>query len=307
MYTAFDRDFARSRGIPTRVISYLMAALVAVTIVLSIRIMGIVLISLVTMPVVIVNSLAVVPHHRPPAAPLVAVAGNVAGLVVSYNFEVPPGAAIIFTLTLTLIMVKLLSLRQKGCRLDRLATRKCSNKFGTPLALHYLCVTKTAIRRMKTIHRLVLKSYLGPMVLTFFIVMFVLMMNIVWRYIDELVGKGLSAGIIIELMTYFMANMIPMGLPLSMLLAAIMTMGNLGENYELLAMKSAGMSLVQITKPLIILVSLVSVGSFFIGNNLVPNANKKLFSTLYDIRQRNRPSNSRTGSSSTASTTCRSA
>ena len=138
---------------------------------------------------------------------------------------------------------------------------------------------------MKTIHRLVLKSYLGPMVLTFFIVMFVLMMNIVWRYIDELVGKGLSAGIIIELMTYFMANMIPMGLPLSMLLAAIMTMGNLGENYELLAMKSAGMSLVQITKPLIILVSLVSVGSFFIGNNLVPNANKKLFSTLYDIRQ----------------------
>ncbi len=94
---------------------------------------------------------------------------------------------------------------------------------------------------MKTIHKLVLKAYLGPMVLTFFIVMFVLMMNIVWRYIDELVGKGLSAGIIIELMTYFMANMIPMGLPLSMLLAAIMTMGNLGENYELLAMKSAGM------------------------------------------------------------------
>ena len=86
-------------------------------------------------------ALAVVPHHRPFAAPLVAVAGNVAGLVVSYNFEVPPGAAIIFTLTLTLIMVKLLSLRQKGCRLIGW-TRKCSNKFGTPLALHYLCVTK---------------------------------------------------------------------------------------------------------------------------------------------------------------------
>ena len=73
---------------------------------------------------------------------------------------------------------------------------------------------------MKTIHRLVLKSYLGPMVLTFFIVMFVLMMNIVWRYIDELVGKGLSAGIIIALMTYFMANMIPLGLPLAMLAGA---------------------------------------------------------------------------------------
>ena len=138
---------------------------------------------------------------------------------------------------------------------------------------------------MKTIHKLVLKAYLGPMVLTFFIVMFVLMMNIVWRYIDELVGKGLSAGIIIELMTYFMANMIPLGLPLAMLLAAIMTMGNLGENYELLAMKSAGMSLIRITKPLIILVSLISVGSFFIGNNLVPYANKKVYSIIYDIRQ----------------------
>lgn len=138
---------------------------------------------------------------------------------------------------------------------------------------------------MKTIHKLVLKSYLGPMILTFFIVMFVLMMNIVWRYIDELVGKGLSAGIIIELMTYFMANMIPMGLPLAMLLAAIMTMGNLGENYELLAMKSSGMSLMRITKPLIIVVGLIAVGSFFIGNNLVPAANRKMYSTLYDIRQ----------------------
>ena len=117
MYTAFDRDFARSRGIPTRVISHLMAALVAVTIVLSIRIMGIVLlISLVTMPVVIVNTLSRSYRTIALAAPLVAVAGNAAGLVASYNFEVPPGAAIIFTLTLTLILVKLVSLRSKKQR-----------------------------------------------------------------------------------------------------------------------------------------------------------------------------------------------
>ena len=117
MYTAFDRDFARSRGIPTRVISYLMAALVAVTIVLSIRIMGIVLlISLVTMPVVIVNTLSRSYRTIALTAPLMAVAGNVAGLVASYNFEVPPGAAIIFTLTLTLILVKLVSLRSKKQR-----------------------------------------------------------------------------------------------------------------------------------------------------------------------------------------------
>ena len=76
-----------------------------------------------------------------------------------------------------------------------------------------------------------------------------------------------------------------MGLPLSMLLAAIMTMGSLGENYELLAMKSAGMSLVRITKPLIILVGFIAVGSFFIGNDLVPYANRKMYSIIYDIRQ----------------------
>ena len=114
MYVAFDRDFARSRGIPTRVISYVMAALIAVTIVLSIRIMGIVLlISLLTMPMAIVNSLSRSYRTIALCAPLVAVAGNVAGLVASYNFEVPPGAAIIFTLTLTLIVVKLLPLRNK--------------------------------------------------------------------------------------------------------------------------------------------------------------------------------------------------
>lgn len=114
IYVAFDRDFSRSRGIPTRVISYLMAALVAVTIVLSIRIMGIVLlISLLTMPVVIVNTLSRSYRTIALAAPLVAVAGNVAGLVASYQFDVPSGAAIIFTLTLTLVIVKLLTLCRK--------------------------------------------------------------------------------------------------------------------------------------------------------------------------------------------------
>lgn len=137
---------------------------------------------------------------------------------------------------------------------------------------------------MKTIHKFVLKSYLGPMILTFFIVMFVLMMNFMWRYIDDLVGKGLDLSVILELMMYASANMIPMGLPLATLLAAIMTMGNLGENYELLAMKSAGMSLPQIIKPLAIVVFVVAVGSFFVANNLVPYSNKKMFALLNDIK-----------------------
>ena len=117
MYVAFDRDFARSRGIPTRVVSYLMAALVAATIVLSIRIMGIVLlISLLTIPVAVVNAFSRDYRTIAATAPAVAVAGNVAGLAVSYHFEVPPGAAIIFTLTITLIVVKLLTLYRKKTR-----------------------------------------------------------------------------------------------------------------------------------------------------------------------------------------------
>ena len=114
MAVAFDRSFAASRGIPTRLISYVMSALVAVTIVLSIRIMGIVLlISLITMPVVIVNTLSRSFRTIAWCAPAVAVAGNVAGLAASYRFEVPPGAAIIFTLTLALILAKALSLCRK--------------------------------------------------------------------------------------------------------------------------------------------------------------------------------------------------
>ena len=111
IYVAFDREFAGSRGIPVRLISYLMAVLIAVTIVLSIRIMGIVLlISLLTLPVVIVNTLSRSYRTLTLVAPMVAVAGNTAGLAVSYACEVPPGTAIIFMLTVTLVCVKLLSL-----------------------------------------------------------------------------------------------------------------------------------------------------------------------------------------------------
>lgn len=138
---------------------------------------------------------------------------------------------------------------------------------------------------MKTIDKFILKSYLGPMVLTFFIVTFILLMNFMWRYIDELVGKGLDLSVILELMVYASVNMVSLGLPLATLLAAIMTMGNLGENYELLAMKSTGMSLPRILKPLMILMFFVSIGSFFVANNLVPFANKQMTALLFDIRQ----------------------
>lgn len=107
IYTAFDRDFARSQGVPTRRVNYLMAAVMALTIVLSIRIMGIVLLlSLLTLPVAIANSLTRDYRRILLLAPPLAVAGNVTGLVLSYHYEVPPGAATIFTLTLILAAVK---------------------------------------------------------------------------------------------------------------------------------------------------------------------------------------------------------
>lgn len=111
MYVAFDREFARSQGVHTKWVSYIMSVVIALSIVLSIRIMGIVLLlSLLTMPVVIVNSLTKDYMKIVKFSPLVALFGNVAGLMVSYYFEVSPGAAIIFTLGLTLIAVKLLTL-----------------------------------------------------------------------------------------------------------------------------------------------------------------------------------------------------
>ena len=138
---------------------------------------------------------------------------------------------------------------------------------------------------MKKIHKLVLKAYVGPLMAVFFIIQFVLMMNFVWRYIDELTGKGLAVSTIAELFICGSINMIPLGLPLAMLLSAIMTLGNIGENFELLAMKSAGLSLMRILSPMLFVVGLVSIGSFFISNNLVPYTNGRMYDILYDVRE----------------------
>lgn len=138
---------------------------------------------------------------------------------------------------------------------------------------------------MKKIHKLVLKAYIGPLLATFFIVQFILMLNFVWRYIDELTGKGLDVSTIAELFACASASMIPLGLPLAMLLSGIMAMGNLGESFELLAMKAAGMSLMKIFRPLFVLVLLIAAGSYYISNDLVPKANKRMYDIIIDVRQ----------------------
>ena len=138
---------------------------------------------------------------------------------------------------------------------------------------------------MVRVHRLVIKAYMGPLAATFFIVLFILMMNFVWRYIDELTGKGLDFLTISELVVCATANMIPLGLPLAFLLSSIMALGNLGENFELLAMKSSGMSIMRILKPLFIIVALIAVFSFYLTNNIVPAANQRMYDIIFDIRE----------------------
>jgi lipopolysaccharide export system permease protein len=138
---------------------------------------------------------------------------------------------------------------------------------------------------MKTLHKFILKSYVGPFVMTFFIAMFVFFMMFIFKYIDDFVGKGLGAGVLSELFFYFSLTTIPMALPLAILLSSLMTFGNLGEHFELSALKSSGLSLQRIMLPLIIGIVLLSVGAFYFSNNVLPTTNLKAGSLLYDVRQ----------------------
>lgn len=137
---------------------------------------------------------------------------------------------------------------------------------------------------MKKSSIFVLKSFLGPFILTFFIALFILLMQFVWKYIDDMVGKGLEWYIIAELLFYTSASMVPLALPLAMLLSSLMTFGNLGENYELVAFRSAGISLQRIMKPLVYFVILISIGAFLFSNYMLPVFNLKMSSLLYDVR-----------------------
>ena len=137
---------------------------------------------------------------------------------------------------------------------------------------------------VKKLDKFILKSYIGPFVLTFFISMFILLMQFLWRYLDDIVGKGLGAGVISELLLYASSSLVPMALPLAVLLSSIMTFGNLAEHYELMAIKSAGISLVKIMRPLVVFVVLVSICAFLFSNNIMPYTNLKMKTLLYDIK-----------------------
>lgn len=136
---------------------------------------------------------------------------------------------------------------------------------------------------LKTYQRLILQSYIGPFILTFFISVFVLLMQFLWKYIDILVGKGLPWYVITELLMWASFSLVPLALPLAVLLSSIMTFGNLGEHYELVAFKASGISLQRVMRPLIVFSAFVSVGAFFFSNNALPYANFKYKMLIKDI------------------------
>jgi lipopolysaccharide export system permease protein len=136
---------------------------------------------------------------------------------------------------------------------------------------------------MRKLSQLVIKTFLGPFLLTFILILFILLMQFVWKYLDDLMGKGLDLSIIMELLLFQSTNLVQLALPLAVLLSSIMTFGNLAENYELVALKSSGLSLFRIMRPLIVLIFLIAIGAFFFSNHVTPYANLKSRSLLYDI------------------------
>jgi len=138
---------------------------------------------------------------------------------------------------------------------------------------------------MKILHRYMLKQFMLPFIGAFVIVTFALLMQFLWKYIEDLIGKGLDLRVIGELFVYVSANLTPMSLPLAVLLASIFTLGNMGENYELIAFKSAGVSLQRIVMPLIILSVFIAACAFYFANNIMPVTSLKGRALIYDITQ----------------------
>lgn len=148
--------------------------------------------------------------------------------------------------------------------------------------LEILCVVVSIIKKLDIF---ILKNYLMLFAGTFCISLFVVMMQFVWKYVDELVGKGLSMDILAKFFFYAGETLVPLSLPLGVLLASLISFGNLGEKLELLAIKAAGISLFRTLRPLILFNLLIVGVSFYFQNNVVPKAEENLMTLLWSIRQ----------------------
>lgn len=140
--------------------------------------------------------------------------------------------------------------------------------------------------RIKKLDIFILKSFCLLFVGTFFICLFIFMMQFLWRYVDEMVGKGLEISVLAQFFFYSALTLVPVSLPLAILLAALITFGNFGERFELLAMKAAGISLIKIMRPLIVFISLICCVSFYFQNVVGPKAQTKLLTLLLSMKQK---------------------
>ncbi|ULQ58396.1 LptF/LptG family permease [Flavihumibacter rivuli] len=136
---------------------------------------------------------------------------------------------------------------------------------------------------IKKLDKLILKAFVGPFIATFFITLFVLVLQFFWLYIDDIVGKGLDLLTIGQLISYVAATVVPLALPLAVLLSSIMTFGNLGETFELVAIKSAGIPLLRFMRPLLVVSILICGVAFLFNNYIIPVSNLKLNRLKYDI------------------------
>ncbi len=138
---------------------------------------------------------------------------------------------------------------------------------------------------MKIVNRYLCRNFLGPFFLTFFVALFVLLMQFVWKWVDELVGKGLELTVMLKLLFYAAVSLSSMAFPLAVMLASLMTFGNMGERYEIVALKSAGISTRKMMTPLAFLTVLITIVSFLVSDQVIPRATLKLRMLLYDIQE----------------------
>ncbi|MCM1067053.1 MAG: LptF/LptG family permease [Muribaculaceae bacterium] len=139
---------------------------------------------------------------------------------------------------------------------------------------------------IKRLYSYMLQRFLPLLLMTFFICLFIVLMQALWSLIDDLVGKGLEMKVIAELFFYAALKMVPMALPLAVLLASLMVFGNLGEKFELTAMKASGISLFRIMRPLIVVMGVIGVGAFFFQDIVLPIAQTKMYTLVFSVRQK---------------------
>ena len=139
---------------------------------------------------------------------------------------------------------------------------------------------------MKKLDGFVIRAFIGPFILTTAVVVFILLIQQMIQYIDELLGKGLSYLVFAELLFYFSLHIVPLAMPLAVLLSSLITFGNLGEHGELTAMKANGISLVRVLMPIFMFSVATAVFSFWFNDQIVPQANLRAYSLLWDIKQK---------------------